>query len=397
MKKIILIITILLIITKWCQSQTVDTTVWEFQTSGTSELFTKMTNKISYYGKSAYTIIMPIYIYGSSLDTSIWELQSNQIDYKYNYVLNKVEWYGKNPYTVKAILIYAVNSSSFDADSLFSYLDTTRIAFYDKDGTFRGVITFDGNVIMSKAYIDTLISHYIDSLQSTTWYNALGEKVAEINVANDTVAIFKTLKFGAGYGGTLINSDSVSAPKFVTDSIGSNSPLHILSDSVIVNNLYADTLKTAVLIMNGTEFVIGTFVGGVMYDRWIVENAGHLIPATTSTYDIGNDDYKVKKIYADTVKGTDIEATTITATNLKTANVIGTTAWRDTNSFDNQAESDTVTVSGASASDLYWVQTMGQTVNTADYCVVEPTATGFIVRRSASGTANLRYSWMRIK
>ena len=392
MKKVFLIL--ILILTAGLSYSQIDTSVWGFRQDNVIGKYTHIYNKTAFMGIGANQFLVPIYLVNDgSIDTSIWQFYFNTVNGKYDYVSNKIEWLGLPAYSVKANLLEPVNAiggSSFNTDSLWKYL-TGEVAFLDSINTFSKLNIFS-EIRVNKAFIDTLFSHYIDSLKSSYWYNGSGDVVAYIDVTKDTIAFFTVLKFGAGYGGTLINSDSVSAPKFVTDSIGSNSPLHILSDSIIVNNLYADTTKTAVLIMNGTEFVIGTFVGGVMYDRWIVENAGHLIPATDKGFNFGSADYMVNRSWTDSV-----EATTITTTNLKTANVIGTTAWRDTNSFDNQAESDTVTVSGASASDLYWVQTMGQTVNTADYCVVEPTATGFIVRRSGSGTANLKYSWMRIK
>jgi hypothetical protein len=106
-------------------------------------------------------------------------------------------------------------------------------------------------------------------------------------------------------------------------------------------------------------------------------------PALTSSYHIGSSTYKVDSIRTNHLQLFE--------------HLIGNTQIRDTNSFDNDAASDTVTVTGASISDLYFIQTMGQVVAAEDFCVVEPTATGFIVRRSASGTANLRYAWWRVK
>jgi hypothetical protein len=70
-------------------------------------------------------------------------------------------------------------------------------------------------------------------------------------------------------------------------------------------------------------------------------------------------------------------------------------ARRGSNAFSDTAETDTVTVSGATISDYYYITITGTTVpSTTDAFAVEATSTGFIIRRSASGTSGLTYNWL---
>jgi hypothetical protein len=350
MKKLLIAIFLIIISSITAFSQSVDTSVFRFGFDNVAGFYTYIENKVSYYGKSAGTFKIPLwFINNGTIDTSIWNFYQDPVSGKYTYVMNKVEWYGLSALTVKANIINTANDvggSSFNVDSLFKYLDTTQIAMYDKDGTFIGVMTFTGNVYMNRAYIDTLITHTIDSVGSTYWIGSGGDTVAYVDVTKDTIAFFKVLKFGNAVGSTLITSDSVTSPRIV--------------------------------ISEGTAWYFN--IGGI--DYWFMDATG-LFPALTETYHIGSSTYKVDSIRTNHLQLFE--------------HLIGNTQIRDTNSFDNDATSDTVTVTGASVSDLYFIQTMGQVVAAEDFCVVEPTATGFIVRRSASGTANLRYAWWRIK
>ena len=348
MKKI-LIILILILTASIGYSQAVDTTVWGFKQNNVSGLYTHIYNKTTFMGIGANQFLIPIALVNDGdIDTSIWEFYANTVNGMYDYVKNKVEWYGLSAYTVKANLINPVEelgSSDFNSDSLWAYLDTTRIAFYDKDGTFLGVMTFSGDVYMSRAYIDTLITHTIDSLGSLLILSLSGDTNVYFGAALDTQYI-KHLKVGRLDGGTFITQDSVTTPK--------------------------------VVIPSGTAWYFN--IGGV--DYWFLDATG-FYPALTSAYNFGSSTYLIDSIRANHLQLFE--------------HFIGNTQIRDTNSFDNEAASDTVTVTGASVSDLYFIQTMGQVVDAEDFCVVEPTATGFIVRRSASGTANLRYAWWRLK
>lgn len=269
------------------------------------------------------------------------------------------------------------STSSFTLDSMWTYLeantthdigvnvltaDSVKFAFGDITGTSNYlVLSYDGNsyitigdgetrfsnnVYINRAYIDTIITHTIDSVASTYWINSSGDTIGYVDVTRDTAAMFTTLFVKRGNIQSVISSDSVTTPK--------------------------------VVIPSGTAWYFN--IGGI--DYWFMDATG-LYPALTSSEHLGSSTYKIDSIRTNHLQLFE--------------HLIGNTQIRDTNSFDNDAASDTVTVTGASISDLYFIQTMGQTVAAEDFCVVEPTATGFIVRRSASGTANLRYAWWRVK
>lgn len=66
--------------------------------------------------------------------------------------------------------------------------------------------------------------------------------------------------------------------------------------------------------------------------------------------------------------------------------------------FSGTAETDTVTISGAANTDLYWIQPTGTAAPSAnDAMIVEALSTGFVVHRAASGTSGLTYNWKREK
>lgn len=77
--------------------------------------------------------------------------------------------------------------------------------------------------------------------------------------------------------------------------------------------------------------------------------------------------------------------------------ITGSSVWRDTNSFNGSAISDTVTVVSASINDFYFITARGQSIGSDETLIVETISTGFIVRRNTGTTANLKYNWMRFK
>jgi len=70
---------------------------------------------------------------------------------------------------------------------------------------------------------------------------------------------------------------------------------------------------------------------------------------------------------------------------------------RGSDAYTTTATADTVAVSGAASTDNYYITLTGTAAPSAnDAFRVEATATGFIIRRSASGTSGLTYNWLRI-
>ena len=66
--------------------------------------------------------------------------------------------------------------------------------------------------------------------------------------------------------------------------------------------------------------------------------------------------------------------------------------------FTTTATTDTVTITGAATTDLYFVTLTGSAAPGAtDAYVVQATATGFVLHRGAAGTSGLTYNWFRIK
>ncbi len=330
------------------QSQTLDTASWELIKSSPTAYFDMAKNKVEYYGLSAGMVRVPIaYVIddASTIDTTVWAIIRPYPTSYYNYIMNTAEWYGYDSATVRIPFTFSIGDiggTTVTIDSIYAW----GVPFLDSANTFIGVMTFSGNVYMNRAYIDTLITHTIDSVASTYWINPSGDTIGYVDVTRDTAAMFTTLFVKRGNIQSVISSDSITTPK--------------------------------VVIPSGTAWYFN--IGGV--DYWFLDATG-FYPALTSAYNFGSSTYLIDSIRANHLQLFE--------------HFIGNTQIRDTNSFDNDAASDTVTVTGASVSDLYFIQTMGQVVAAEDFCVVEPTATGFIVRRSASGTANLRYAWWRVK
>jgi hypothetical protein len=75
----------------------------------------------------------------------------------------------------------------------------------------------------------------------------------------------------------------------------------------------------------------------------------------------------------------------------------GTVTGRD--AFTTTATTDTVTISGASTNDNYSITYYGTTVPNANDVThtIQPTATGFVLHRAASGTSGITYMWIRLK
>ena len=82
-----------------------------------------------------------------------------------------------------------------------------------------------------------------------------------------------------------------------------------------------------------------------------------------------------------------------------TENIVNLGAIRSgRDAFTTTAQHDTVAITGAATGDNYQLQVYGTTVPGAnDNLTVEPTSTGFIAHRAASGTSGLTYIWIRLK
>lgn len=65
--------------------------------------------------------------------------------------------------------------------------------------------------------------------------------------------------------------------------------------------------------------------------------------------------------------------------------------------FTTTAAADTVLLSGALATDIYFITGKGGSVDQQDVLQVEAKADTFIVHRLASGASGLTYNWLRFR
>ena len=66
--------------------------------------------------------------------------------------------------------------------------------------------------------------------------------------------------------------------------------------------------------------------------------------------------------------------------------------------FTTTATTDTVTITGAATTDMYFITLTGSAAPGAtDACRAQATATGFVLHRGAAGTSGLTYNWFRVK
>src|SRR5689334_2616091 len=76
--------------------QSVDTASWSFTSSQSSGKTTFLTNKVTYMGKVAGTVKIPISFNISSVDTSAWSFVPSGVDGTFRQVINRTTFYG-NP------------------------------------------------------------------------------------------------------------------------------------------------------------------------------------------------------------------------------------------------------------------------------------------------------------
>ena len=270
----------------------------------------------------------------------------------------------------------------------FSAIDSTA-KFYNDNGAFLTINTKDssfvttGDITADDIYGDTLYITKIvgfDPVDTTRLFFLDKDNTSayDIQIKNITSTRLATV-------------DSLSVTNLMSNIIPiTDKTLDVGSSTKYVRSIYVDTVYAGskISIVNALDWIVGT--NGT--DRWKIDSDGHFYPL--ASYNFGSTTKGVDSIFANNLnvsRGAIVDSLEVVS------QIKGSTTIRDTNSFDGNATADTVAVTGAEISDLYFIQTMGQTVDVEDYCVVEPTATGFIVRRKSGTNENLRYSWFRIK
>ncbi|KXK56238.1 MAG: hypothetical protein UZ05_CHB002000251 [Chlorobi bacterium OLB5] len=134
-------------------SQTIDTTVFRFKRNSTDGKYSLIENKITYYGKSAGSIIMPLYFNVPAVDTSVWRFIRSSSDTTFRVVENKASFLGKDSGTVRGILIYDISS-----DTVYYTPNLNGYAYKDSANTFSEANVFSGVSITRQAAVDTINS-----------------------------------------------------------------------------------------------------------------------------------------------------------------------------------------------------------------------------------------------
>ncbi len=212
-------------------------------------------------------------------------------------------------------------------------LDTTRIAFFDKDGTFAGTMTFTDSIIvvnLSATYLKVTAQATLDSLIVTTiatigkTLDVTGTSTYGINTNKLQV---DTLLEGDGENGISTNttfkptgddqcdlgSTALAWRDIHTNDIFVQDTLTSVT-GIFSGNTTADTVHTNKLVLdNATEWIFGT--DGT--DRVVIDANGDISPILDGTYDNGLTDYRWNKTYTDSLTNTELITTkNLTATRL---------------------------------------------------------------------------------
>lgn len=138
-------------------SQTIDTTVFRFKRNSTDGKYSLIENKITYYGKSAGSIIMPLYFNVPAVDTSVWRFIRSSSDTTFRVVENKASFLGKDSGTVRGILIYDISS-----DTVYYAPNMNGYAYKDSANTFTKANTFMNISVDTIKANSTTISEVIE-------------------------------------------------------------------------------------------------------------------------------------------------------------------------------------------------------------------------------------------
>jgi len=181
MKKLIILFLITFSIT--AIAQTVDTTVFRFKRNSSDGKYSMLENKITYYGKSAGSVLMPVYFNVPAVDTSIWRFIRSSSDTTFRVVENKATFLGKDSGTVRGILIYDISS-----DTVYYAANMNGYAYKDSSNTFTGSNTFTNISVDTIKSNSTTITEYIADGYGTTNVRQIGTNF--MTVGDNTSGLF---------------------------------------------------------------------------------------------------------------------------------------------------------------------------------------------------------------
>ena len=238
MKKLflILLITPLLILTSIKGFSQVDTSIWSLQKNGSDGKYSLLTNKVSFHGIGAGTIMVPLQFSLSDIDTSQYSLMKNQSDGKYSIAINKISLYGIDSGKIKVSVIYNLNGGINTAN----------------DYTWTGIQHFDS------IFVNIMYLNKIDSVKSTYWYRPDKSVFGFIDPSIDSV-YFPKMYVKDLSGQTIVTSTSITSNKIYSDSIIGHSPIFLFADSVILQN----KLLVPYIAMNTAGNFISRFAIGM--------------------------------------------------------------------------------------------------------------------------------------
>lgn len=246
--------------------------------------------------------------------------------------------------------------------------DTSRYDYYSSDFSQGKRLAF----YLSSANFNTVRTTFSEAIDTSAFYIQYStDGMPQVNLIDGTGSnIFNISNHGIGLGGTAPANDSVRA-----------------------------TFWDGYLRLNNGGIITGSST--LILDASNNFYTGNVVPLTTGrTLGASGNEYATayltnmnlhSALYNNGVQILDNSQNLI---NIST--IAGTSTLRGKAQFTGTDLSDTVAVSGASASDLYTV-TPTSSAAAPDDLTVEPTSTGFIVWRSAGTTSGLNYFWIRIK
>lgn len=132
-------------------------------------------------------------------------------------------------------------------------IDTSKIAYLNKSNTFTVPQYF------STIIANILTLNKLDSARSIYLYRANGSLFAYFDATKDSAYVDGNMYIRGLTGQTILTSNSVTSNKFITDSLQSNSPLHLRTDSLFMGK----TNDTAKVIYN--QITRGNSVRGAIY------------------------------------------------------------------------------------------------------------------------------------
>lgn len=300
-----------------------------------------------------------------------------------------------------ALPLYAqvLPQSGFKVSDAVQYTEVANNGQTAQDSTG---LQDDGNVITQVTKTDTL------SLGTNTQRKAL----LDVAIAD---------------AGTTSTPDAIAYKHTTSGTAGTNFGVGIRTTLEANDGSYTDAGRYQVrwtsASSKNSHILFSTTSSGTLGGKFRLSHLGYLLLSGTVTSDasarlelVGDTDVKQLFVRGNATQtsdlatfeqsdGTDVvniansgQITTASDVVFSAGTLNASTVMSGSDSWSGTAQADTVAVSGAADTDRYMITLTGTAApNGNDIARVEATATGFIVRRLASGTSGLTYTWFRYK